>query len=71
MNQHPIEICDPSWIAAAAAFVFIGGMLVASPAVMLTGGAILGLSLIVSGVSSVRRRLLVRLQPAARACRRR
>lgn len=71
MNQHPIEICDPSWIAAAAAFVFIGGMLVASPAVMLAGGAILGLSLIVSGVSSVRRRLLVRLQPAARACRRR
>jgi hypothetical protein len=71
MNQHPVEICDPSWIAAAAAFVFIGGMLVASPAVMLAGGAILAVSLIVSGVSSVRRRLQVRLQPAVRAYRRR
>ncbi len=71
MNQHPVEICDPSRIAAAAAFVFIGGMLLASPAVMLTGGAILGLSLVVGGVSSVRRRLQVRPQPAVRAYRRR
>jgi hypothetical protein len=71
MNQHPVEICDPSWIAAAAAFVFIGGMLVASPAVMLTGGAFLGLSLVVGGVASIRRRLQVRPQPVARAYRHR
>jgi hypothetical protein len=71
MNQHPVELCDPSWIAATAAFVFIGGMLVASPAVMLTGGAILGLSLGVGGFLSVRRRLQVRPQPVARAYRHR
>lgn len=71
MHQHPVELWDPSRITAAAAFVFIGGTLVASPAVMLTGGAILGLSLLAAGIVSVRRRLQVRLQPALQASRRR
>jgi hypothetical protein len=67
MNQHPVEVHDPSWIVAAAAFVFISGALVASPAIMVTGGAMLAVSLIVTAVSSLRRRLQVPPRPVARA----
>jgi hypothetical protein len=63
MSKNPVDLCDPSRVAAAAAFIFVGGMLVASSAIMVASGAILALSFVIGAFIAIRRKLQVRLAP--------
>jgi hypothetical protein len=69
MTSHPNRIVDPSMIAAAAAFAFVAGVLVGSPAVLAASALILALAIMITLFSRVMRRLQVLPQPAQRSSR--
>lgn len=71
MRAHPTRIWDPPVIAAVAAFVFVAGMLIGSPAVMAASAGLLVMAVIGAGLVSVMRRFQVLPQPAGRGAHRR
>lgn len=71
MRAHPTRIWDPPVIAAVAAFVFVGGMLIGSPAVMAASAGLVVLAAAGAGLVSIMRRFQVLPQAVARGARRR
>ena len=71
MSTHPTRIWYPSGMTACAAFVFVAGVLLGSPAVLAASAGLLSLAVAGAGVMSVMRRFQVLPQPASRAARRR
>lgn len=71
MSIHPARIWNPSGLSAGAAFVFVAGVMLGSPAVLAASAGLLGLAVTGSGLAAFMRRFQVRPQPAARGARRR
>lgn len=71
MSAHPIRIWSPSGMTALAAFVFVGGMLFGSPAILVASAGLLGVAVAGAGAVSLMRRFQVLPRPAVQVARRR